>query len=561
MSTTTTLILGLILNIVILPLALKRVLFLFRLITSGKPAPDRIAGVTGRLSQALKSQLVEVLGQKKLLKWSIPGIAHSFVMYAFLILASVYVEAYGAMLSRNPDWHFLFIGSWGPLGLLQDLIAVLCLVGLVIFYFIRMRNQPAKLGRKSRFAGSHLGGAYLVLIMIFNVIWTMFLFRGAVQAHVLAAGTDEGYGKWAFVSYGLGKVLPDSKTLIGIGLLLHIGIMLVFLIDVLHSKHLHIFIAPINVMFKRPDGPVALGAVKPMISEGKAITLEDVEDLDEDTVLGIGSIEDFSWKGLLDMSSCTECGRCQSQCPAWNTEKPLSPKMLIMNLRDHAFAKAPYIMAGSEEKRAELDADTLAEAERPLVGVSEGEYAWHPEGGAIIDNDVLWSCTNCGACVNQCPVDIEHVDHIVDMRRYQVLVEANFPAELNGLFKGLENKGNPWNMNPNARMEWAQGLDFPVKVVGEDVQDLTEVDWLFWVGCAGAYEDRAKKTTRAVAELLDMAGVSFAVLGNGETCTGDSARRAGNEFVFQGLAAQNIETFKEHKVKKVVSTCAHCFNT
>ncbi|RNL77719.1 (Fe-S)-binding protein [Nocardioides marmorisolisilvae] len=558
---TTTLILGLILNIVILPLAFKRVLFLFRLITSGKPAPDRIAGVTGRLSQALKSQLVEVLGQKKLLKWSIPGIAHSFVMYAFLILASVYVEAYGALISRNPDWHFLFIGKWGPLGLLQDLIAVLCLVGLVTFYFIRMRNQPAKLGRKSRFSGSHLGGAYIVLIMIFNVIWTMFLFRGAAQAHVMAENSHEGYGKWAFVSYGLGKILPDSQTLIGIGLLLHIGIMLVFLIDVLHSKHLHIFIAPINVMFKRPDGPVALGAVKPMISDGKAITLEDVEELDEETVLGIGSIEDFSWKGLLDMASCTECGRCQSQCPAWNTEKPLSPKMLIMNMRDHAFAKAPYIMAGSEEKRAELDAKTLAEAERPLVGVSEGEYAWHPEGGAIIDNDVLWSCTNCGACVNQCPVDIEHVDHIVDMRRYQVLVEANFPAELNGLFKGLENKGNPWNMNPNARMEWAQGLEFPVKVVGEDVQDLTEVDWLFWVGCAGAYEDRAKKVTRAVAELLDMAGVSFAVLGNGETCTGDSARRAGNEFVFQALAQQNIETFNEHKVKKVVSTCAHCFNT
>ena len=182
-------------------------------------------------------------------------------------------------------------------------------------------------------------------------------------------------------------------------------------------------------------------------------------------------------------------------------------------------------------------------------------------GAAVIDPDVLWSCVTCGACVNQCPVDIEHVDHIVDMRRYQVLVESNFPSELNGLFKGMENKGNPWNMSPTARLDWAKDLPFEVKVVGEDVEDLDEVDWLFWVGCAGAYEDRAKKTTRAVAELLDMAGVSFAVLGNGETCTGDSARRAGNEFVFQGLAAQNIETFKEHKVKKVVSTCAHCFNT
>ena len=179
----------------------------------------------------------------------------------------------------------------------------------------------------------------------------------------------------------------------------------------------------------------------------------------------------------------------------------------------------------------------------------------------MIDPEVLWNCTSCGACVQQCPVDIEHVDHIMDMRRYQVLVESNFPAELNQLFKGLENKGNPWNMSPNARMDWAKGLDFEVKQVGTDVEDLDEVDWLFWVGCAGAYEDRAKKTTRAVAELLDLAGVSFAVLGDGETCTGDPARRSGNEFVFQQLAMQNAEVFKETKVKKVVSTCAHCFNT
>ena len=185
-----------------------------------------------------------------------------------------------------------------------------------------------------------------------------------------------------------------------------------------------------------------------------------------------------------------------------------------------------------------------------------------PESGAaVIDPEVLWNCTSCGACVQQCPVDIEHVDHIMDMRRYQVLVESNFPAELNQLFKGLENKGNPWNMSPNARMDWAKGLDFEVKQVGTDVEDLDEVDWLFWVGCAGAYEDRAKKTTRAVAELLDLAGVSFAVLGDGETCTGDPARRSGNEFVFQQLAMQNAEVFKETKVKKVVSTCAHCFNT
>jgi ferredoxin len=304
----------------------------------------------------------------------------------------------------------------------------------------------------------------------------MFLFRGAASAaHNLP------YDNGAFVSIALGNAFDGFshdtiEVLEHVGLLLHIGVMLVFLILVLHSKHLHIFIAPLNIMFGRR--PVALGAVKPLMSDGKPVNLEDIEDMDEETTLGIGSIEDFSWKGLLDMASCTECGRCQSQCPAWNTEKPLSPKLLVMNLRDHAFKSAPYLLADSDEKRAALPDAVVAEATRPLVGATEGE-AWHPTGGAVIDDDVLWSCTNCGACVNQSPVDIEHVDHINDMRRYQVLVESNFPAELNGLFKGLENKGNPWNMNPNARMEWAQGLPFDVKVVGEDVESLDEVDWLF----------------------------------------------------------------------------------
>jgi Fe-S oxidoreductase len=333
--------------------------------------------------------------------------------------------------------------------------------------------------------------------------------------------------------------------------------MLVFLLIVLNSKHLHIFVAPVNVLFgRRPD---ALGAAAPLMIAGKPIDFEAIEDLDEDAALGKGKVEDFTWKGMLDFYSCTECGRCQSQCPAWNTDKPLSPKMVILNLRDHAFQKAPYLFADDNQREA-LPEAVKAEAERPLVGETEG-LAWQPTGGAVIDNDVLWSCTTCGACVNQCPVDIEHVDHIIDMRRYQVLIESSFPSELNGLFRGLETKGNPWNMSPNARMDWAKGLDFPIKQVGVDVEDASEVEWLFWVGCAGAYEDRAKRTTQAVAELLHMAGVSFAVLGDGETCTGDPARRAGNEFVYQQLALQNAEVLKESKTTKVVATCAHCFNT
>ncbi len=549
-------ILGVLMTAIALPIAGRRVWFLYRLITSGEPAPGRMENVKGNIGGTIKGQLVEVLGQRKLLKWSVPGAAHFFVFWAFLILATVYLEAYGALF--DPEFAIPVIGHWAILGFAQDFIAVMALLGLVAFAQIRLKNSPEKLGRKSRFKGSHLGGAWLVLFMIFNVIWTMFLFRGAASA----AG-HLPYESGAFVSNAVGSLLePLSEgaveALEHVGLLLHIGVMLVFLIIVLNSKHLHIFVAPLNVMFKRK--PVALGGMLPMMSNGKPLDFENLDDLDEDAAMGIGKIEDFSWKGMLDMASCTECGRCQSQCPAWNTEKPLSPKLLIMELRDHAFAKAPYLLAGSDEERAALPDEVKAEAERELVGATEGDPST-PSGGAVIDPDVLWSCVSCGACVQQCPVDIEHVDHIMDMRRYQVLVESNFPSELNSLFKGLENKGNPWNMSPNARMDWAKDLDFEVKQVGTDVEDLDEVDWLFWVGCAGAYEDRAKKTTRAVAELLDMAGVSFAVLGNGETCTGDPARRAGNEFVFQQLAMQNAEVFKETKVKKVVSTCAHCFNT
>ncbi len=553
------LILGLLINVIALPIAARRMVWLYRLITSGQPDPGRVAGVTGRIGHALKNQVVEVFAQKKLLKWSVPGAAHFFVFWAFLILATVYLEAYGVLLISD-DFAIPLIGHWEVLGFAQDLIALLAVISLGVFAQIRLRNAPEKLGRKSRFKGSHLSGAWITLFMIFNVIWTMFLFRGAASA----AG-NLPYESGAFASVGLGKLFEGMSegtlhALEGIGLLLHIGVMLVFLIFVLNSKHLHIFLAPLNVLFKRD--PVALGAVKPLTSAGKPVTLEDIEEMDEETTLGVGTIEDFSWKGLLDMATCTECGRCQSQCPAWNTEKPLSPKMLIMNLRDHAFHIGSYLQA-DQAKRDQLlkdDPELAAEVERALVGATEGE-AWAPTGGGIIDPDVLWSCVTCGACVEQCPVDIEHVDHIVDMRRYQVLVENNFPAELNQLFKGLESKGNPWNLSPNMRMDWAQGLDFEVPVVGEDLESLETVDWLFWVGCAGAYEDRAKKTTRAVAELLNIAGISFGVLGKGETCTGDSARRAGNEFVFQGLAQQNVETFKEFKVKKVVSTCAHCFNT
>ena len=350
---------------------------------------------------------------------------------------------------------------------------------------------------------------------------------------------------------------------------------LIFLVIVLHSKHLHIFLAPVNVTLKRlPDG---LGPLLPIEADGKPIDFENPPD---DAIFGRGKIEDFTWKGNLDFATCTECGRCQSQCPAWNTGKPLSPKLVIMDLRDHWMAKAPYILG---EKKAEplegLDLETTHEeghhvpesgfgrvpghgpeqAARPLVGTAEQ--------GGVIDPDVLWSCVNCGACVEQCPVDIEHIDHIIDMRRYQVMMESEFPSELSVLFKNLENKANPWGQNAADRTNWISEVDFDVPVYGEDVDSFEGFEYLFWVGCAGAYDDKAKKTTKAVAELLATAGVKYLVLGTGETCNGDSARRSGNEFLFQQLAAQAKESLDElfegveTVDRKIVVTCPHCFNT
>ena len=388
--------------------------------------------------------------------------------------------------------------------------------------------------------------------MIFLVIATLLLYRGAqintgVFPYAHGAFASEIVGHWLHpLGTGVNSVLEV------VFLLAQLAVVLGFLVFLTYSKHLHIITAPINVLFSRR--PNALRGLEPMRSNGKVL---DFEEADPDTdVFGLGKIEDFSWKGLLDMATCTECGRCQSQCPAWATGKPLSPKQVILDLRDHALAKAPYLLADSDEAREKLPDAVKFEAGRPLVG-TEAEHG-------VIDPDVIWSCTNCGACVEECPVDIEHIDHIDGMRRHQVLIESAFPTEASGMLKNLENKGDPWGMGANRRLAWAEELDFEVPVADGTLEP--EVEYLFWVGCAGALEDRAKKTTKAIATLLHSAGVNFAVLGPAETCTGDPARRMGNEFVYSMLAQQNIETLNETGLaagggKTIVASCPHCFNT
>jgi Fe-S oxidoreductase len=538
-------IVGLGLTVAALAIAGRRMWWLKRLAFSGQPAPERIAAVREHPGRDAEVQATEVIGQRKLLKWTVPGAAHAATFWGFIVLILTIIEAYGDLFSRT--FAIPGIGTWPVIGFIEDLFSVGVLAGIGTFTVIRLRSNPHKEGRASRFFGSHTRAAWVVLGMIFAVIATLLLYRGAqinsgVFPYKHGAFASQEVGHWLHpLGSGVNSVL-EVVFLLG-----QIAVVMAFAVIVVYSKHLHIALAPLNILFSRR--PNALGPLEPMRSNGKVLDFEEA-DPDTDT-FGLGKIEDFSWKGLLDMATCTECGRCQSQCPAWATGKPLSPKQVILDLRDHAFAKAPYLLAASDAERDALPDAVKKEAARPLVGTKEDN--------GVIDPDVLWSCTNCGACVEECPVDIEHIDHIDGMRRHQVLIESAFPVEAAGMLKNLENKGDPWGMGANRRGDWIGELDFEVPVVDGKIDD--GIEYLFWVGCAGALEDRAKKTTKAIATLLHQAGVSFAVLGPGESCTGDPARRIGNEFVFSMLAQQNIEVLNEAAPRKIVASCPHCFNT
>ncbi|MFD8473744.1 (Fe-S)-binding protein [Streptomyces globisporus] len=570
-------IVSLVLTVVGVALVARAVAQIYRFVRLGQAVPA--GSRTDDPKQRTITLIKEFVGHTRMNRWGIVGVAHWFVAVGFLTLGLTIVTAYGQLFKA--DWVLPYIGTFLPYEVYIEFIALGTTLGILVLIAIRQLNLPSRAGRKSRFTGSKMGQAYFVEAIILIIGAAIMVLRGLEGAlhHV------DGYGPAYFASYPLvmafeGLSTETLQNLVYLFAMIKLGTTMIWAITVGLNTNMgvawHRFLGFPNIWFKRnADGEVALGALQPMTTAGKEI---DWEDPAEDAVFGVSQVEQFSWKGILDFSTCTECGRCQSQCPAWNTGKPLSPKLLIMSLRDHAHAKAPYLLAGggktvegeekaTEEQLKDVPAAALAEAERPLIGTAE-------ENG-VIDPDVLWSCTTCGACVEQCPVDIEHIDHIVDMRRYQVMIESAFPSEAGTMLKNLEKKGNPWGLAKKARVEWTKEVDFEVPIVGKDVEDLTEVDYLYWVGCAGALEDRAKKTTKAFAELLHMAGVKFAIMGGDEKCTGDSARRLGNEPLFQQLGQENVamlnmaygeddedETTKKPKSsKKIVATCPHCFNT
>lgn len=504
----------LVLAVVAAGLFTRRVWTLFKLVKLGQPA-----GRTEDIPKRVGFEATIVLGQKKLLQRLAPGLMHAFIFWGFLVLVTTIIEALGQVFSK--DFAIPFIGRTGWLGFLQDVFAVLVIIGVYMAIYFR------KGARQDRFIGSHMEEADFILLMILGIMFTLL----ALNAVNIALGFNDSPIGWTPVSNFLAWLIFDRistdwlNVLRQLFLWAHILLILGFLAYIPYSKHLHIITSSFNVFFSNTKHRGKLRALK-----------IDPENMDENTVLGAATLKDLTWKEMLDTMTCTECGRCQDVCPAWNTGKELSPKLLIMNLRDHLFEEGPKILAAQKSDTTTYDP----------VQLNPG----------IVEDQVLWDCTTCGACMQECPVNIEHIDHIVDMRRNLVMGESRFPAEAGAMLRNLENAGNPWGMPQSTKADWADGLG--VRLLDEGQQ---APEYLYWVGCAGSFDDRAKKISEAVVSLLQKAGVPFAILGPRENCTGDPARRIGNEFLFETLAAQNVETLNAANVRKVIANCPHCFNT
>jgi Fe-S oxidoreductase len=480
-----------------------------RLVRAGTPT-SRVSDLPARA----RNEATIVLGQRKLLQRIGPGLMHAFIFWGFLVLFPTIFMASAAIVDRE-SWlpersPLLWLEEQGWYAFLVDLFALLVLVGVATAFWIRKVQRPR------RFEGSHLGEANLILALIAGIVTSLLLWHAAL----IALGLNPWPADWSPVSDELSNLFGDGTTteaLERVFVWAHVLIILGFLTYLPHSKHLHIATAAVNVFFSRTR---ARGRLEPL----------DFEAEDEAAMrFGAGTAADLTWKQMLDAMSCTECGRCQDACPAFATGKALSPKLLVMGIRDQLFADGPAVLSGGELS--------------PLVPTA-------------VTDEVVWDCVTCGACVEVCPVSIEHVDHIVDLRRSLVMVDSNPPADLETMLRDVERNGNPWGKPQTERASWTDGLGVRVLEPGEPAPEI-----LYWVGCAASFDERARTAAISTTKLLLAAGLDVAILGPRESCTGDPARRAGNEYVFQSYAQANVETLNEAGVTRIVASCPHCFNT
>lgn len=463
-----------------------------------------------RIPERIKTTIEYVFGQVRLLlrerKW---GLMHAFIFWGFLVVGLRTITLFGRGFS--PTFHLPLLD--GPLGdiyrLIRDITELLVILGVVVLLFRRIVIKPKRLTLSIE------GNAILVAIGILMI--TDFLIKGSEIAQ-----TWTPHSPWSPVSLWIASIFTAARTSpealqvwFTVNYFIHTTGILAFLNFLPYGKHFHVITSIYNVFLYKTQ---PLGQLSRMNLENESIT-----------AFGVEKINQFSWKQMLDMYSCTECGRCEDQCPAWATDKPLSPKKYLMAIRNHLYRNTRKVI----RKKDDLPA---------IV----------PE---IVEPDILWSCTTCRACEEACPLFIEFVDKIVDQRRSLVLMQGAFALEAQTALRNIEKNSNPWGFGFSKRGDWAKGLG--IKTLAED----RNVEYLYFVGCAGSFDERARKVSKAFVKLLQKTGVSFGILGAEEKCTGDSARRIGNEYLFQMLAKENVETFNKHRVKKIITTCPHCYNT
>jgi Fe-S oxidoreductase len=474
-------------------------LLLVRLVRAAKPV-ERFDDLPLRV----RNEALIVLGQRKLFQRLLPGAVHAAIFWGFLVLFPTILMAFISCVSRGSSLPWLEAQGWFMA--LVDVFVLSVLAGVIAAAWIR------KVVRPKRFDGSHLGEANVILALIALVVLTLLGWHAAR----IAAGLNEWPAHASFLSNWIADAVPAPRVLERVFVWAHVTTILVFLAYLPYSKHLHIATAAFNVFFARTR---RRGRLEPLRFDLP----------DEEIRFGVATVGDLTWKEMVDTFSCTECGRCQDVCPAYATGKILSPKLLIMGLRDQLLAEGPALLAGGELS--------------PVVGNG-------------VPEEMVWDCVTCGACVHECPVSIEHIDHIVDLRRNLVMMDSSFPQEAESMLRDVERMGNPWGKPQGDRAAWAEGLGVRVVEEGEPAPEI-----LYWVGCAAAYDERARAAAESTVKLLQKAGVDFGILGARESCTGDPARRMGNEYVFQSYAEQNVATLNDAGVTKIVASCPHCLNS
>ncbi|PJZ64182.1 4Fe-4S dicluster domain-containing protein [Leptospira wolffii] len=482
----------------------------------------------------IKSFVVNVILQKKNFKEPLRGIMHAFIFYGFvtylLHTTSQFISGVFGYGMEDP-YKFTLVGA--VLGETANyvyeyalqFVSILVLVGLSFFAWRRWIQ-------KAKGLDVHSPASAIVIGMISLLMLSTLLGEGAKAVGAAYADPYHGAAPIAdaigWVWQSIGVEYSSADLVVQIMWWLHILSVFAFMLYVPTSKHAHLIFAPFNY-FLQSDTP------KGALSK---LNLED-----ETAVWGVTRAEDFPWPNLLDGLSCIECGRCQVQCPANRTGKVLNPKAIIVDLKHALMDKMPEVVK-TREANPEGAADAVAALDTAVIGKYEG-----------LSEEALWGCTTCYACVEACPVGNNQVNAIMEMRRHLVLVESSFPAELQGAFVNMENNSNPWGVAAHSRADWAEGLG--VKTLAED----SNVDVLYWVGCAGAYDDRNKRIAQSFVKILQKADVKFGILGTEEGCSGDSARRGGNEYLYQTLAQANVDTMNGYNVKKIVTACPHCYNT